>query len=298
MFHVFDGLMLVLDNSGRILEYKAGQGPQLDNSIPKRIPENFRDIVPADAWQKYEKALLELGNGSSVVLFEYMLSFPAGKFWYESRLIPFTNDRNIMFIRDITEDKLPSSGELTFAYDKTIESWSQALSLREQEKEDHIRRVTDMACNLARRLNLSETDLVLIERGALLHDIGKVAIPDSILLKPGPLTEEEWAVMRQHPVIASEIMNPIQYLAAMQSIPRSHHEKWDGSGYPDGLAGKSIPLYARIFAFADVYDALTSERPYRRAWPQADAVAHIAEQSGKHFDPSITPVFIGMLSEA
>ena len=297
IFRAFNGLMLVLDNNGKILDYKAGNGPQLQNYNQKKTSAKFQDFVPAEAWQKYKNALRELHNGSKMVLFEYMLEALKGKFWYESRLVPFTDNQNIMFVRDITTYKQLSNDELTFAYDKTIESWSQALYLRDQETEDHTRRVTKMALMLGHRLGLPDVDLIHIKRGSILHDIGKVAIPDSILFKPSPLTKEEWAIMRRHPLIAAEILKPIYYLAPSLSIPRSHHEKWDGSGYPDRLAGESIPLYARIFAFADVYDALTSDRPYRRAWSRADAVEYIDGQSGIHFDPAITPVFIGMISE-
>ncbi len=298
MFQAFDGLMLVLDNSGKILDYKSANYLTLNVTAQKTESIKFQDVVSADVWQKYNNALQELRKGGKkVVLFEYALGAFKNKTWYESRLVRFTSEQNIMFVRDITKSKQSSSDELTLAYEKTVESWSQALYLRDRETEDHTRRVTDMAGKLSHRLNVSDADLAHIKRGSILHDIGKVAIPDSILFKPGSLTEEEWIIMRRHPVIASEILKPIQYLTPALSIPRSHHEKWDGSGYPDGLCGENIPLFARIFAFADVYDALTSDRPYRRAWAQADAIAYIAEQSGRHFDPSIAPVFIGMVSE-
>jgi putative nucleotidyltransferase with HDIG domain len=297
MFQAFDGLMLVLDSSGRILDYKAGNNPPLNFLSRRKVSTQLQDAVPAEVWRKYKNALQELRNGSKMVLFEYALDALKGRTWYESRLVPFTSGQNIMFVRDITKSKQSSNEELTLAYDTTIESWSQALYFRDQETEDHTRRVTDMTMKLARRLGLPDADLVHIRRGSILHDIGKVAIPDSILFKPGPLTEEEWTVMRRHTVIAADILSPIRYLAPALPIPRWHHEKWDGSGYPDGLAGESIPLFARIFAFADVYDALTSDRPYRSAWDQAEALAYIADQSGRHFDPSITPVFIDMLLE-
>ena len=293
----FDGLILVLDGSGMILDYKAGNNPPLGFPVNKKDSVKFQDVVPADVSRKYKTALQELRNGSKAVSFEYALDVFKKKIWYESRLVPFANEQNIMFVRDITTYKQSSSDEVTLAYEKTVESWSQALYLRDQETEDHTRRVTDMACELARRLGLSDADIVHIRRGSALHDIGKVAIPDNILFKSGPLTEEEWVVMRRHPLIAAEILAPIQYLAPALSIPRWHHEKWDGTGYPDGLAGEAIPLFARIFAFADVYDALTSDRPYRSAWVQAEALAFITGQSGTHFDPSITPVFIDMLME-
>ncbi len=187
--------------------------------------------------------------------------------------------------------------ELTLAYNTTIEGWSRALDLRDRDTEGHTERVTDMAMKLARRLGLGESELVHIQRGAILHDIGKMAIPDSILLKPGPLTPEEWAVIRQHPRYAHELLSPISYLGPATDIPHYHHEKWDGTGYPDGLREDQIPLPARLFAVVDVYDALTSRRPYRKAWQKDRAVAYVQEQRGKHFDPEIAAEFLRMVEE-
>ena len=137
--------------------------------------------------------------------------------------------------------------------------------------------------------------MVHLRRGALLHDIGNMGIPDSILLKPGPLTDDEWVIMKKHPVYAFELLSPIAYLRPALEIPYSHHEKWDGTGYPRGLRGEQIPKAARIFAVADVWDALRSDRPYRPAWPQERALNHIREQAGKHFDPVVVQVFLGMV---
>jgi HD-GYP domain-containing protein (c-di-GMP phosphodiesterase class II) len=190
-----------------------------------------------------------------------------------------------------------SNVELTLAYDKTIDGWSRALDLRDKETEDHTRRVTELTLRLAQHMNIPDEEMIHIRRGATLHDIGKVAMPDDILFKPGPLTEEEWAIMRRHPLIAAELLKPISYLVRALPIPRFHHEKWNGSGYPEGLAGESIPLAARLFAFADVYDALTSDRPYRRALSKANALEYINNNSGIHFDPKIVPVFIRMMTE-
>jgi HD-GYP domain-containing protein (c-di-GMP phosphodiesterase class II) len=201
-------------------------------------------------------------------------------------------DNAVMF-----KDLQHSNADLTLAYDKTIDGWSRALDLRDKETEDHTRRVTELTLRLAQHMNIPEEELIHIRRGATLHDIGKVAMPDDILFKPAPLTVVEWSIMRRHPLIAAEIIKPISYLAPALPIPRYHHEKWDGSGYPDGLAGEAIPLAARLFAFADVYDALTSDRPYRCAWSQADALDHIRTNSATHFDPKITPVFIQMMAE-
>jgi HD-GYP domain-containing protein (c-di-GMP phosphodiesterase class II) len=194
------------------------------------------------------------------------------------------------------KDLQRSNSDLTLAYDKTIDGWSRALNLRDKETEDHTRRVTELTLRLAQRMGIPDAELIHIRRGATLHDIGKVSLPDDILFKPGPLTGEEWVIMRRHPLIAEEMLKPISYLNPALPIPRYHHEKWDGSGYPDGLAGESIPLAARLFAFADVYDALTSDRPYRRAWLKEDALDHIQKNSGSHFDSNITPVFIGMMT--
>lgn len=182
--------------------------------------------------------------------------------------------------------------DLTLAYDVTLEGWSRALDLRDRETEGHTQRVTDLTLGLARAMRIPDSDLVHIRRGALLHDIGKMGIPDSILLKPGPLTDEEWAIMKKHPGAAHKLLAPIAYLEPALDIPRYHHEKWDGTGYPEGLRGEQIPLAARIFAVVDVYDALTSDRPYRTAWTDERARAYIREQAGKHFDPRVAETFL------
>jgi len=155
--------------------------------------------------------------------------------------------------------------------------------------------VTEMVLELAELFGVNQPDLVHIHRGAILHDIGKMGIPDRILLKPGPLTEEEWKIMRNHPQYAYEMLSSIEYLRSALDIPYCHHEKWDGSGYPRGLKGEQIPLAARLFAVVDVYDALTSDRPYRKAWPHQAALDFIGEQSGKHFDPDVVKLFLKMM---
>jgi len=191
-----------------------------------------------------------------------------------------------------------SNAELSLAYDSTIEGWSHALDLRDKEMEGHASRVTQLALRVAQRFGLSEAALVHVRRGALLHDIGKMGIPDSILLKPGALTDEEWVIMRRHPVYAYEMLSSIVYLRPALDIPYCHHEKWDGSGYPRGLKGEAIPLTARIFAVVDVWDALLSDRPYRKAWPKEKVRGHIQDQAGKHFDPKVVNVFLNEIIEA
>jgi putative nucleotidyltransferase with HDIG domain len=187
-----------------------------------------------------------------------------------------------------------SNLELTLAYDATIEGWSRALDLRDKETEGHSRRVTEMTVKLARTFGLSEEELVQVRWGALLHDIGKMGVPDEILLKPGPLTEEEWLKMKMHPTFAHEMLSPIRYLRLALDIPYYHHEKWDGTGYPHGLKGTLIPLAARIFAVVDVWDALCSDRPYRPAWIEERVREHILASSGTHFDPQVVDLFIKM----
>jgi putative nucleotidyltransferase with HDIG domain len=188
-----------------------------------------------------------------------------------------------------------STTELIVAYDRTLEGWSNALDLRDKETEGHTLRVTELTLQVAQSLGVSEEQLVHIRRGALLHDIGKMGVPDSILLKPGALTEEEWVIMRKHPVYAYELLSPIKYLEPALDIPHYHHEKWDGSGYPRGLKEDQIPFAARIFAIIDVWDAVRSDRPYRPAWPEEKAIDYIRSQSGKHFDPKILDAFLTMI---
>ncbi len=185
-----------------------------------------------------------------------------------------------------------SNAKLIMAYDATIEGWSRAMDLRDKETEGHTRRVTELTLTLARKIGIENDQLLHIKRGALLHDMGKLGIPDSILLKPGPLTQEEWIIMHKHPVYAFEMLSSIEYLRPALDIPYCHHEKWDGSGYPRGLKGEEIPLAARIFAVIDVWDALTSDRPYRNAWKQEKALEYIQENSGTHFDPQVVNVFM------
>ncbi|HEX5273389.1 MAG TPA: HD domain-containing phosphohydrolase [Gemmataceae bacterium] len=188
-------------------------------------------------------------------------------------------------------------GEVTLAYDATIEGWARALDLRDKETEGHTRRVTEMALHLARAMGVSEADLVHVRRGALLHDVGKLGIPDEVLLKPGPLTEAEWEVMRRHPTYAYSWLASIPYLQPALAIPYCHHERWDGTGYPRGLKGEQIPLAARIFAAVDIWDALRSDRPYRRALPREQVLEHVASLSGTHLDPEVVRVFLRTFGE-
>jgi putative nucleotidyltransferase with HDIG domain len=195
------------------------------------------------------------------------------------------------------DDLQGSNISLTSAYDATIEGWSRAMDLRDKETEGHTLRVTDLTLKLARAMHIGEeSQLTSIRRGALLHDIGKMGVPDRILLKPGTLNPDEWKIMRRHPTYAYEMLTPIAYLQAALDIPYCHHEKWDGTGYPRGLKGEQIPLEARIFAIVDVWDAITSDRPYRPAWSKQKALEYIQQETGKHFDPQVVETFFKMMN--
>jgi HD-GYP domain-containing protein (c-di-GMP phosphodiesterase class II) len=194
------------------------------------------------------------------------------------------------------EDLQRSNTNLLMSYDKTIEGWSRALDLRDKETEGHTERVTKATIELAKTMGIPDEQIIHIWRGSMLHDIGKLGVPDNILLKPGKLTEEEWALMRRHPQFAYEMLKPINYLHDALNIPYYHHEKWDGSGYPHGLKGETIPLEARIFAVVDVWDALSNDRPYRPAWPREKVIEYIKDQNEKHFDPQVVAKFLALES--
>jgi putative nucleotidyltransferase with HDIG domain len=192
------------------------------------------------------------------------------------------------------DDLQASNQELEVAYQATLEGWVRALDLRDKETEGHTQRVTTLTQRLARAMGVGEDDMVHITRGALLHDIGKMAIPDGILLKPAELTPEERATIQKHPIYAYEMLNPIKFLRPALDIPFCHHEKWDGSGYPRGLRGDAIPFAARIFSVVDVWDALIYDRPYRKGLPPANVKKMITEKSGTHFDPRVVEAFFAL----
>jgi len=186
---------------------------------------------------------------------------------------------------------------LLIAYDTTLEGWAKALELHDKETEDHSRRVTELTVTLAQAMGFQGDDLAYIRRGAILHDIGKMGIPDEILRKPGKLTPEERKIMEKHPIYSYELLSPIPFLEKAMDIPYCHHERWDGNGYPSGLKGEDIPLSARIFAIVDVWDAVQSERPYNHAWSKEETIYYLREESGKIFDPQCMEVFLGLVEQ-
>ncbi|MBL8102914.1 MAG: GAF domain-containing protein [Anaerolineales bacterium] len=207
----------------------------------------------------------------------------------------FANQAAIAIYNARLFDELQASkDELEIAYQATLEGWVRALDLRDKETEGHTKRVTALTQTLARGMGVKEADIVHITRGALLHDIGKMAIPDGILLKPGKLSDEERTLIQKHPLYAYEMLNPIKFLHPALDIPYCHHEKWDGTGYPRGLKGEDIPFAARIFSVVDVWDALVSDRPYRKGIEPAEVKKNIRELSGSHFDPRVVEAFLSL----
>jgi PAS domain S-box-containing protein len=217
----------------------------------------------------------------------------------EIRLISAVTDiaANAIYRSALHEQTRKTAADLAEAYETTLEGWAQALELREHETAGHCKRVIKYTVTLAKTLGFTGNDLVNIKRGASLHDIGKMGIPDNILLKKGPLTQKEWAVMRRHPVYAQKLLSRIPYLIPAIDIPYYHHEKWDGTGYPKGLKGEQIPLSARLFSVIDVWDALSSNRPYRKAWPQDQVIKYLKDQSGFQFDPEVVDAFLKLINK-
>ena len=224
------------------------------------------------------------------------ISKPFDRYELRARLMGITRLNRYQKLIQERAKLREANAQLLAAYEATIEGWSHALDLRDRETEGHSRRVTELTVKLAKTLGMSDDEIIHIRRGALLHDMGKIGVPDSILHKPAKLTDEEWAIMRRHPQLAYDMLFIIEYLRPALEIPLNHHEKWDGTGYPRGLKGEEIPIVARLFAVVDVWDALTSDRPYRPAWSQDEALAYIREQSGKHFDPQVVDLFFKVVS--
>lgn len=243
--------------------------------------EVYSDVGDLDSRIAHTQRIITTGVfGGFAILYLALFSLVYGA----SRRLTAQAAENAQLIKDVT-----------LAYDQTIEGWSSALDLRDKETEGHSKRVTDLSVEVAEAMGISGRELSDIRRGALLHDIGKMGVADSILLKPGPLDEAEWEIMRRHPGYAKHMLEGVEFLDRALEIPYSHHEHWDGTGYPEGLRGEAIPLSARIFAVADVWDALSQDRPYRSGWPAERVLEELLALSGIQFDPTVVPVVLRVL---
>jgi response regulator RpfG family c-di-GMP phosphodiesterase len=317
--------ILLLDSTGQTLKYLAIQGFQTQviknarigiidsyagRAITERRPirienlkmqpdsEPIKTLLPGEDFASYYGIpLITKGNVKGVLEIFQRVPLQPYPEWIDfletlAGQAAIAIDNAVLF-----ENLQKSNFELEQAYDATIEGWSHALDLRDRETEGHTLRVTEMALKLARIMRVDENKLIHMRRGGLLHDIGKLGVPDNILLKPAALTDEEWKIMRMHPQFAYDWLAPISYLREAVEIPYCHHEKWDGTGYPRGLTGESIPLTSRIFAITDVWDALTSDRPYRQAWSNEQVVEYIRANNGLHFDPKVVEVFLSNIAD-
>ncbi len=298
-----DGMILLANTQAAITHGVA--------SIDELLGRNLFDLI---AHEEHQRAMTHLSSAvelGSIRNIEHLLLRADGTTFPAELSIAVVADPTgrpqafIAIARDITErrqnqarierllaDVRRTNEDLIQAYDTTLIGWAAALELRDQETNSHTQRVTELTVRLARAMGLDEDAIVQIRRGAILHDIGKMGIPDAILRKAGALTDEEWMIMRRHPEYAKQLLAPITFLQPALSIPHYHHERWDGLGYPCGLQGEEIPLPARIFAVVDVYDALRTDRPYRAGWSEERVRAHLRAQAGSHFDPLVIDVFL------
>jgi putative nucleotidyltransferase with HDIG domain/PAS domain S-box-containing protein len=313
---VFEALVepvVILDNKNLIVD--------ANTSMLELLGKKSREVIGESAKEIFADFPIPIKQYMQVSYARAEATFVVGNInvYYELIVWPLYNERKEMTGRiyishDITvqkelerelrklnselEDRVRArTWDLAQAYDTTLEGWARALELRDKETEGHSRRVTEVTIKVARAMNITEEDIVHIRRGAILHDIGKMSVPDEILHKPGKLTDEEREIIKGHPETAYTLLSPIPFLKKALEIPYSHHEKWDGSGYPQGLKGEEIPLAARIFAVADVWDALGSDRCYNQAWSREKIISHLAEQSGKHFDPVIVNMFFSLVEK-
>lgn len=302
-----DAIAIIRLFDGEYIEINQGFSDLTDYSSEEVIGKNGISMnlwASPDENKCYFEQIREKGEINNM---EGVFKKKDGSLWIgliSARTIKIKDELCIISVtRDITERKRAelelqrAHRDLAEAYEATIEGWSRVLDLRDKETEGHTQRVTEMTIRLAQALGVSDEDLVHIRRGALLHDIGKMAIPDAILQKPGPLSREEWIQMRLHPEYAHQMLFPIVYLRPALDIPYNHHEHWDGSGYPRGLRAEEIPLSARIFAIIDVWDALLSNRSYRKGSTEEAVLSHICKHAGIYFDPRLVQSFVELYKQ-
>lgn len=311
----YDGIRLI-NEEGQVLVWNQAvakiTGIETEQAVGRPIVELLTRLVPTDSAaenvEHFRQRVLDILSGNNparVSTAETEIMRPDGsrRFVQSAVFSIHTGTRKLLagIVRDITELKQAEKAaqhahaELQLAYDETLQGWARTLELRHLETKGHSERVNELTVRLAQVMGIPDEQLVHIRRGALLHDIGKMAIPDYILLKPGPLTDSEWVVMRQHPEYAYDYLKEISFLKPALDIPRYHHERWDGGGYPFGMRAEEIPLAARVFSVIDVWDALGHERVYHPAWPKADIIHYLREHSGSQFDPKVVEAYLKMI---
>ena len=273
-----------------VLDKNVVSIPNLRSSKP--ITSRFGLFNGEDFTAYYAAPLIVKGSATGVLEVFHRKELDADHDWLDFFQTLANQTAVAIDSATLFSDLQRTNANLRLAYDATIEGWSHALDLRDRETEGHTQRVTTLTIRLASAYGVGEEDITHIWRGALLHDIGKMGVPDAILRKPSSLTEEERDIMRMHPQYAYDMLAPISYLRPALDIPFCHHEKWDGTGYPRRLAGEEIPIAARLFMVADVWDALRYDRPYRKGWSKEKTLAHIRELSGTHFDPQVVEIFL------
>jgi len=291
--HITDTFIELLGYEQYLAEIQAGKVPslQLDwiNQIPLSVPPGKEGAHQPVAF--FHLQVYPFHSGVLVVLRD--ISHESGI----EQLVYNQHNKLDILAKKLISELERANQELNQAYLTTLEGWARALEMRDVETKGHSDRVVNLTRNLCLAMGIDNDEITIYCYGALLHDIGKMGIPDSILLKPGELDAAEWATMKQHPVIAGNLLSPIKYLEKAICIPLYHHEKWNGAGYPFGLKGEEIPLPARIFSVVDVYDALSSNRPYRFAWAKKKNLQYIAERSGWDFDPQVVKSFLALYPE-
>ena len=267
-FSIIASLFLGWRASVAVLALSTGTvfaaGWAINNGILSWTPETMNSV--AASWAVTSVTFAFLNVVTTIALGALVRNME--KTLYNEQKLTLTLSETNQKLREEIAERKKAEKELVQAYDATLEGWAKALEIRDQETSGHTQRAANMTLELAKAMKIPEEELINIRRGALLHDIGKMGIPDKILQKPGELTAEEWKTMRKHTQYAVEWLSPIEYLSSALDIPHYHHEKWNGSGYPHGLKGEEIPLSARIFSVIDMWDALCSDRPYRDAWKQ------------------------------
>lgn len=300
---------LIVGQDGRILNANPAFRQLIGASDQKPIigRKIARFVIPGDtanlvsSMEMVFDGILPETNLETHVIRSDHTSFPAevtiGRINFDTTVLAQVVLRDVSEYYQAEDQVVRSNIELEISYTATLDGWSRALELRDLETQGHSRRVTELTVDIALAIGVNIEQIIHIRHGALLHDIGKMAIPDSILLKPGLLTPEERKIMEQHPVYAYDLLSPILYLQPAIDIPWCHHEKWDGTGYPRGLKGEEIPYSARIFSIIDVWDALMSDRPYRKAWEPEKVYAYLQECSGTHFDPEILEFFLKYMKD-